>query len=177
MAKVQVGHEARRLYASLYEQHREAGGMVVLSVENDHVSMAFGESAEADHVSILPLGTRVIAERFFRHAPPSAFELENSIKFVEDEIASIRRVDGARARLYTRDPMIHEIALHAGVVATPVIALSREAVEGVFGRLASITEGQSASYAGIPTEPEFLATLLVLRELMHHRDFAEIFCV
>lgn len=177
MTKVQVEHEVRRLYASLYEQHRDENGMAVLFVADDYVAMAFGEAAEPDDVSILPIGTQVIAERFFRHVPPSAFELENSIQFVEDEIASIRGVDGTQARLYTRDAMIHEIALHAGVTAAPVIAVSREAVEGVFGRLASIAEGQPASYAGIPTKPEFLATLLILRELMHHRNFAEIYCV
>jgi hypothetical protein len=40
--------------------------------------------------------------------------------------------------------------------------------------LASLVLGRPASSAGIPTNPAFAATLLILREFMHHLQFDSI---
>ena len=57
------------------------------------------------------------------------------------------------------------------------MALSREAVEGTFERLAQAASGRPLSSCGIPADPEFAARLLILREFMHHLQFDEIVCL
>jgi NADP-dependent 3-hydroxy acid dehydrogenase YdfG len=54
--------------------------------------------------------------------------------------------------------------------------LSTEAMERVFDRLAAVVTGSSAARQGIPAGREFAATLLILREFMHHLRFTSITC-
>ena len=77
-------------------------------------------------------------------------------------------------RLTTTDPAIRHIAVLAGVTESPRMALSLEAMERTFDRLAQVSLGRSASLEGLPESPDFAATLLILREFMHHLQFAEI---
>ena len=100
----------------------------------------------------LSVGAASLARSHFRHEPPSPLELENAIAAVEDEIAKARQVEGT---LRTDDARIRELARHCGATD----ALSIEAVEQAFGQLAS---------RGVPAGGEAAATLLILREVMHH---------
>jgi hypothetical protein len=76
--------------------------------------------------------------------------------------------------LFTKDASIRELALIAGVSDQSEMVLSLEAVEQTFDLLASLVLGRPASSAGIPTHLEFAATLLILREFMHHLKFDSI---
>ena len=51
---------------------------------------------------------------------------------------------------------------------------SVEAVERLFDLLAALVQGRPSSSAGIPTDNGLAATLLILREFMHHLQFATI---
>lgn len=54
------------------------------------------------------------------------------------------------------------------------MVLPVDRVERLFDLLAALSMGRPASSAGIPTDAGFAATLLILREFMHHLDFTSI---
>jgi hypothetical protein len=109
----------------------------------------------------LATGYRRIAREHFKHQTPSALEIESAIAAIEDEIA--RAKPPHPARLVTRDAVVREIALGAGVAPGPAMVLAREAVEQAFER--SLRR---------PPDNERMAALLILRELVHHLDIESI---
>ncbi len=135
------------------------------------VGAAGGPSARQRMV--LPIGSSIVAERYFRHDPPTPGEIENAIMVVEDEVTRAREMvrDSVLASL---DDGIRQLALVAGVADAEPMMLTLEAVEQTFDRLAAVSQGRPAASSGLPAGGEFAATLLILRELMHHLGFSEI---
>jgi hypothetical protein len=76
--------------------------------------------------------------------------------------------------LVTADASIREIAHIATGHAGTALQLPIDAVEQVFSLLASHSLGRPASIAGISGSLAFAATLLILREFMHHLRFLSI---
>lgn len=93
---------------------------------------------------------------------------------VEDEVYRLRHDILPGAKLYSEDNDIRTIARLAGVAENEQMILSLEAVEQTFDRLALVINGRPASFEGIPDGNDFAATLLILREFMHHLKFTEI---
>ena len=93
---------------------------------------------------------------------------------VEDEIARAPTALLARSDLFTMDAAIREIARLAGLEDQPTMHLRIADVERTFDRLVSVVQGQPVASVGLPDGPEFGATLLILREFMHHLGFASI---
>ncbi len=122
----------------------------------------------------LALGSQKTATEYFRHTPPTPGELENAIMAVEDEVTRARTLVAGHGTLQTTDAAIRGIAVLAGVVVQAEMQLSVEAVERSFDLLAALVQGRPASSAGLPNTAEFAATLLILREFMHHLQFAAI---
>lgn len=116
---------------------------------------------------VLDLGWRTLAREHLKHDPPSPLELENAIAAIEDGIAAARIAVPGESSAESADPFLRRIAASAGLPAEGPAALSREAVEQMFQRLASRAPG-------LPAGPRFAATLLILRELMHHLRIASL---
>ena len=93
---------------------------------------------------------------------------------VEDEVARVRAIIVDDSRLFTRDAGIREIALIAGLLDQSALTLSLETMEKTFDRLAAVSLGRPAAHEGLPGSTAFTATLLILREFMHHLKFASI---
>jgi hypothetical protein len=115
----------------------------------------------------LALGWHSVARDHFKHDPPSPLDLENAIAAVEDELGRAHKGIAKGAVLLTHDAAVGQIAVATGVSPGAEMTLARDAVERAFERLASRAPG-------LPAGGEFAATLLILRELMHHLDFATI---
>jgi exopolyphosphatase/pppGpp-phosphohydrolase len=125
----------------------------------------FGGGAAA----MLPLGAKSLAEAFFRHDPPTEFELEQAIDAIEDALTATRLPHASRGTLVTADSWVRElVGLEAGS------SLTRDAVEGLFQRLVSASQGRTGALAGLPSGGEGAATLLLLRECMHHLGFESV---
>jgi len=125
-------------------------------------------------VLALAVGSRKTSAAFFRHEPPTEAEMEYAIMAVEDELMRIRPQMPEGTALETTDAAVREIALLAGADGSGTITFSVESVERMFDRLAAVMLGRPASVDGIPASREFAATLLILREFMHHLKFAEV---
>ncbi|MFA3778703.1 hypothetical protein [Yersinia sp. 1652 StPb PI] len=122
----------------------------------------------------LTVGDTHTAQRYFRHNPPTADEMETAIMVVEDEVIRISPALNKTSQLVTTDSEIAEIAQLAGLPLQSEMHLSLEAVERVFDRLAAVMMGRPAASEGIPADNVFAARLLILREFMHHLQFPAI---
>lgn len=116
----------------------------------------------------LDVGTARIARDFFRHDPPTAQEIERTIDVAEDAIMQLGCPAGVPAPLLSNSPALRPWAALSGPTMT--IGL----VEQWFQRLASASLGQPAAMQGLPSGREAAATLLLLREFLHHRGHASI---
>lgn len=122
----------------------------------------------------LALGSTLISLGYFRHQPPTPDEMETAIMVVEDEVTRLRHDITPHARLHSEDNAIRAIARLAGIAEDEEMHLSLDAVERTFDRLALVINGRPATFEGFPDDNDFAATLLILREFMHHLQFAEI---
>lgn len=152
----------------------EATRIAVLRLGPDRTGVAVGSAAEPDATVVLGIGSRVTAQDHFRHSPPAPAELEAAIDVVEDAVMGAMKVLGGDAELYTGDASIRAIALAAGQGAGATIVLSVAQVEATFERLAAVSLGRPAAREGLPEGTAFAATLLIVRELMHHLGFPRI---
>ena len=93
---------------------------------------------------------------------------------MEDEIITLVGMLPPASTLYSTDPGLRHIALLAGVAESAAMRLELDAMERVFSRLVAVIQGTPAAREGIPEDNEFAATLLILREFMHHLRFSSI---
>ena len=115
----------------------------------------------------LDLGTDSTARLFFRADLPRPQELERAIDHVEDELMRAVAWSAGPTTLATEHPLVLGLAQPGAVV-------QRDAVEALFQRLASGALGDPSALKGLPSGREAAATLLILRELMHHLGFSQV---
>ena len=120
----------------------------------------------------LALGFELMAETCLRHDPPTAAELERAIEAIEDELMLARRSlpGGMGQHLLAQGAALNEVA---GAADAPA-ELPLDAVERLFQRLASESLGNPSARQGLPAGNRFVATVLILREFMHHLGFASL---
>lgn len=147
----------------------------------DQVTWAAGVDAPEPTIRLrMPLGGARTAHRFFRGAIPVPLELENAIAAVEDEVHTAHRElqgllrPGQSWAPWSADPSLRGLATLAGVPPGPRRVMTIDAMERMFNRLVAVSEGRPAAHEGLPDDPSFAGTLLVLRELMHHLPFASV---
>jgi exopolyphosphatase/pppGpp-phosphohydrolase len=167
-------NEIRLQYGATRLGVTEGAPITVLHIGEEQTAVATGTATEPDAVFLLPIGSKRTAADFFKHTPPTPGELENAIMAVEDEVTRLRAITAADSTLFTADAAIREIAIISGVPDQSESILTIEAMEQTFEKLAAVTLGRPAFSGGIPANAAFAATLLILRELMHHLQFASI---
>lgn len=110
----------------------------------------------------LPLGLRTLGDAHFRHQPARPVELEAAIDTVEDALMRPHPPLPAGRVLCPAGGFGRVLPLVAGA--------TREDVEALFQQFAAVSLGRPG--AGLPQDAASTAAILVLRELMHHLDFA-----
>lgn len=113
----------------------------------------------------LDLGAARIARDFFRHDPPLPHEIEQAIDFTEDQLMRLGPQRDA-GLLWSPSARLQPWAAVSG----PTMPV--DTVEQWFDRLVLAAQGRADALAGLPSGREAAATLLVLREFMHHRGHA-----
>jgi len=153
-------------------QHVGVGAeLVVLYLESEFLGLAFGPTEAAPTLLWRPLGPGRVAADHFKTSPPTPLAMENAIAAVEDAVMPLRPLLPRGARLLSTEATLRQIAALSGVAPARSMRLSLEAMEATFNRLVSVVEGTPAARMGLPERPVFAATLLVLREFMHHLHF------
>lgn len=128
----------------------------------------------SDDGGVVDLGPSpaALAETCFLRGQPTAVELERAIDIVEDALMAAKVPRFTGAGLTTSEPSLRQLPGLDVVGAT----LSRDAVEDLFRQLALIALGMPAPQGSQLTDRDTAAALLILRECMHHLDFASV-CV
>ena len=134
----------------------------------DHATHA---TTGADTDLELKLGAASVAESCFKQDPPTPSQMEAAIAAVEDEVMRVRRLIPDQSRLVTTDAALRDIARFAGITPGREQPLSLEAVEQLYRDLAAVSERTRAPRADGACGPQYTATVLILREFMHHVGF------
>jgi exopolyphosphatase/pppGpp-phosphohydrolase len=137
----------------------------LLHIGDEHLVVLSGSGATPDTVRRIELGRARIARDFFHHDPPTSREIERAIDFVEDEIMRLGKPAEDGTTLWVTGLDMRAWA------AIPGRTVPIETVEQWFQRLAAALRGQPGS---IPAGREAAATLLILREFMHHLGYPAI---
>ena len=166
--------DIRRLYSAIRARIASDRALTALHIGADQTIVATGTDNKIAAVLVLPIGSEKTGLEFFHHAPPTPEEVEHAINVVEDEMSRANRMTAAESLLYTADNSIREIAHLADVPDRPEIVLNRDAVETLFSRLATLSMGYPAAKDDLRADASFSATLLILREFMHHLGFTSI---
>ncbi len=148
--------------------------IAVLHIGDQQSYVAAGTGAEPSTVITLAVGSLITAIEYFQHDPPKPVEIENAIIAVEDAVETARTKIPPGATLFSMDEAVYKIALISGVPDGTELILNRELIERTFWRLVAVSLGRPASREQIPANAEFAATLLILREFMHHLQFLSI---
>ncbi|WP_342619147.1 hypothetical protein [Rhodoferax sp. GW822-FHT02A01] len=167
----------RALLTQAYEAARHAVGadrnIVVLHIGDAQCGIAAGTGAQPQTLHALPMGAERTAREHFRSDPPTALAMENAIAAVEDVVMPLRPLLPRDALLFTLDAPLRDLATLAGVPANARV-LSLESMEQCFDNLTAVVMGTPAARLGLPESRSFAARLLILREFMHHMQFAQL---
>ena len=148
--------------------------MTLLHIGAEQTVVTVGRQSDPAASLVLAIGSQKTARDYFKHAPPSPLEVENAIAVVEDEVTRAKAMIPPGSGLFTADAGARAIAIHSGVVDAASMRLSIDALERTFDRFAAVSLGRPAAHEGLAENAEFAATLLILREFMHHLQFAQI---
>ncbi|OYU43687.1 MAG: hypothetical protein CFE44_17030 [Burkholderiales bacterium PBB4] len=123
------------------------------------------------HVT-MHVGPAKIVVQAFRQGPPNAAQLESAINLVEDAIMATGLHAIPRGTLVADVDALHEAL---GVVNAPA-QLSLAQVEQRYQDIAMPAQ-RFPSTPVLDLAPQLLATLILVRECMHHLGFAELVLV
>lgn len=161
-------------YALARQQRGGNACVVALHLGPQHCAMAVGTGLEPQRLQLLALGLQRTAEQQFKTTPPTPLALEQAIMVVEDEVMPLRAWIPEGAALFSQDAVVQQIAQVAGVAAGGPLLLALEDLERCFNRLSHVVLGSPAAREGLPGDNHFAMALLILRECMHHLQFAQI---
>lgn len=146
---------------------------ISIEINSHQTRFTDARNADAPEIVVLAFGTALIADKYFKHTPPTAGELEAAIEQVEDvlmpEIPKLRDHEA----LITSDLESANLLAFSGL-SDGATTLDLNTVERQFNRLVNVAQGRPAASEGMPTHPEFAANLLILREVMHHTGFVSV---
>ncbi|HCT8189118.1 TPA: hypothetical protein OT922_001801 [Morganella morganii] len=119
-------------------------------------------SAEAD--VRLPLGDSVIDGFVFQHSPVTAYEAEVAIEHIENRIIPVR------AALPAGELILHcpDLRLNYLLSGDKTDFLSTEEIERGFNEIVNVISGSPVSSTSLPSDKQFTAFLLIIREITHH---------
>ena len=145
--------------------------VTLLCIGDSETFVVSGPAGESPSVIRIPIGSGAAGHVPFHHDPPTALELENAIAVVEDQVMPLAKSLPRPSVLVGMGGAMGGVASVAGRAGPGRVHLALGDVELQFQQLAAVAEGGPEASSGLPSGPAFAATLLILREFMHHLDF------
>lgn len=114
--------------------------------------------------------------------PPNPLQLEQAIAEVEDEVMTLARQLTDGGSLVAAGDCVARLA-SLGLAALPdpddaqdctARVLGLDHVERLCQRVVEVSEGSPVARSGVPLDGAFVATLLILREFMHHLGYPSV---
>ena len=119
----------------------------------------------------LPLGTASLARQWMRHTPPTPLDIEHAIEVTEDVLMPLAAKLARTEQLQLSGSGAALILQGVGAATDAVLNWSLEEVEGLFNRIAMVSQGRPSGHEALPTAPEFYAAMVIVRECLHHLRF------
>ena len=137
-----------------------------LYLQEDLIRLRAGQTTDIS----LPLSLSSLLEAGLQHFPPSEQALEQAIASIEDALMPwipALRQDSLEV-LECADPALAPLPGMLGYPQQAIWELGIDEVEQAFNQLAQVAAGMPARSQGLPERADFVAALVVVRELMHH---------
>jgi len=112
--------------------------------------------------------------RFFPHGQLRPLHLERAIEWVEDHIQAAHSAWPEGAKLFTKEADLQALASVTGVSEGEQRVLHVDAVEQSFSRLVMQAMGKIPHQEALPYSARVFASVVFVRELMHHLHFPQI---
>lgn len=114
----------------------------------------------------LPIGFKNLSGFEFQHSPITPYEAEIAIEHIENAIIPARkRLPQGQLILFCHDDKLHLLLENSHTQGT---FLATSLIESVFNELVNVINGSPANATTLPTNKEFSAFLLIIREITHH---------
>ncbi|HEY8010021.1 MAG TPA: hypothetical protein VIE67_03390 [Rudaea sp.] len=143
----------------------------VLHLGAERTALTHGGGGDDDEVMLAP-GWLIIGRKHLSRTPLHAIDIEQAIDTIEDALMQVPN-DVRGLALSGSDPVLRNIARIAGL-NDEASTLPRDVVEKTFERMVAIPLGRPSSQDPMPADMNFVASLLLLREIMHHLGFPSI---
>lgn len=159
----------------MYNLQKTNASSTVLQIQGESSKVCIEDGNHQWTVVDLLLGIDSLAATIFRHSPPKPFEIEEAIEFTENIVMPL-------VKQFTGGDLLQLQGLGATLMAV-VLNYSHEhqsqahnidEIECIFNRLAAISEGRPVGQDSLPTDSRFFATVVIVREFMHHLNFRNI---
>lgn len=161
-------------YASARSAVERGSSVTLLLLDRGEVSLVSGSGDALDSVAVLDIAPDKIANDFLSHDPPIPREMEAAIAAVEDELARARSSVPADSVLVAAGTPIGELLDGMPPLPGSAAPIDIAAVEAWYQRLAAISLGAARSRGEAVPAPAGIATVIVLRECMHHLGFSNV---
>ncbi len=119
----------------------------------------------------LNFGYEVVTSKFFKNHIPTEAETEYAIYFIEDHLMSNKELINQQETLVSESKALADVLAKNGLQKGKH---SRRTIEDLFNNYARIVMGTPSTLMDIEITKEDFATLLILREIMHHLNFESI---
>ena len=169
-----IDADLRQHYRSVRALAHQDATIAVLRIGAQHSQLLIGHEDRPQSHFLLSIGWQTIANEYLLHAPPLPAELEEAIFAIEEQIAAAHVTIPAGAQLYSPDLTVRRIAHFLRGAGEESLSLSTDLVERGFSRLVKVALARSTAQDALPLNSDFVATLVLLRELLHHLQFSSI---
>lgn len=113
---------------------------------------------------IIDIGYQPVINNYFKQTFPTPYTTEIAIIVIENTIEQIKPIWQPINKIVTSNKQIKYIASYFN--STQYLTI--EQVELLFNRVADVIGGSPKREREFPDSIEFIATLLILREVLHH---------
>lgn len=146
-----------------------------LTLGADHWSLT-STTADLQLDVNLPISVSAVVDQVLRHSPPTAHEVEQAIALIEDAIMPRATSLPPGLQVQSADPRVRAVVQSVAFmrVGAADVTVYADDMERCFSRFASMVFGSSPAHEAIPPDGDFAATLLILRECLHHLRWASI---
>ncbi len=140
----------------------------ILNIDKLTLSFEYKIEDSVQKAFELPLGYEFIASKYFKSTMPTEADTEYAINFIEDHLMSNKEFINHQETLESKSKSIADVLSKNGLLQGKQ---SRKTIEDLFNNYARIVMGTPSTLMDIEITKEDFATLLVLREVMHHLNF------
>lgn len=137
-----------------------------LNIEKDIIVFKFIENQEIKKELNLKLGFEYIAKNYFKREIPLEDEIEYSINYIEDELMSNKDLFNKDEILIIENKFLNEILEDESKKEYSI-----EEIESIFSQYAYLSMGSPIKNKSLKITHNHYATILLVREILHHLNF------